>query len=96
MYFAFRSYPAKKTGLIYDLKQTFKDKVIPLLEEYFFGDFGKISLVLGSSFITKSSKSGVMFAKNNEYDPSVANDLLERGVYEITSTDKWDFKAIYQ
>ena len=79
-----------------DLKQAFKDKVIPLLEEYFFGDFGKISLVLGSSFITKSSKSGVMFAKNNEYDPSVANDLLERGVYEITSTDKWDFKAIYQ
>jgi hypothetical protein len=79
-----------------DLKQTFKDKVIPLLEEYFFGDFGKISLVLGSSFITKSSKSGVLFAKNNEYDPSVANDLLERGVYEITNTDNWDFKAIYQ
>lgn len=79
-----------------DLKQTFKDKVIPLLEEYFFGDFGKISLVLGSSFITKSSKSSVLFAKNNEYDPSVANDLLERGVYEITSTDNWDFKAIYQ
>ena len=79
-----------------ELKQTFKDKVIPLLEEYFFGDFGKISLVLGSSFISKSSKSGVLFAKNNEYDPSVANDLLERGVYEITNTDNWDFKAIYQ
>jgi hypothetical protein len=79
-----------------ELKQAFKDKVIPLLEEYFFGDFGKISLVLGSSFITKSSKSGVLFAKNNEYDPSVANDLLERGVYEITTTDNWDFKAIYQ
>ena len=79
-----------------ELKQAFKDKVIPLLEEYFFGDFGKISLVLGSSFITKSSKSGVLFAKNNEYDPSVANDLLERSVYEITSTNNWDFKAIYQ
>jgi 5-methylcytosine-specific restriction enzyme B len=79
-----------------DLKQTFKDKVIPLLEEYFFGDFGKISLVLGSSFISKSNKSGVSFAKNNEYDTSVANDLLERGVYEITTTDNWDFKAIYQ
>lgn len=79
-----------------ELKQSFKDKVIPLLEEYFFGDFGKISLVLGSSFISKSGKSGVSFAKNNEYDPSVASDLLERGVYEITSTNNWDFKAIYQ
>ena len=78
-----------------DLKQTFKDKVIPLLEEYFFGDLGKISLVLGNSFITKSSKSAVLFAKNNEYDPSIANDLLERGVYEIT-TDNWNFKSIYQ
>lgn len=79
-----------------DLKQTFKDKVIPLLEEYFFGDFGKISLVLGRSFITKSNKSGVLFAKDNEYDPSIASDLLERGVYEITSTGDWDFKAIYE
>src|SRR5690606_20507239 len=24
----------------WDLKQTFKDKIIPLLEEYFYGDFG--------------------------------------------------------
>ena len=79
-----------------DLKKIFKDKVIPLLEEYFFGDFGKISLVLGSSFISKSGKSGVSFARNNEYDPSIANDLLERGVYEITTTDTWDFKSIYQ
>ena len=79
-----------------ELKQAFKDKVIPLLEEYFFGDFGKISLVLGSTFISKSAKSGVSFAKNNEYDPSVASDLLERNVYEITNSDTWDFKAIYQ
>ena len=79
-----------------DLKQTFTDKVIPLLEEYFFGDFGKISLVLGSSFISKSNKSGISFAKNNEYDPALANDLIERGVYEITNSDNWDFKAIYQ
>ena len=30
-----------------DLRRTFKDKIIPLLEEYFYGDFGKIGLVLG-------------------------------------------------
>lgn len=79
-----------------DLKDTFKDKVIPLLEEYFFGDFGKISLVLGSSFISKESKDGVKFATSNDYDSSVANDLLERSIYEITSESNWDFKAIYE
>ena len=79
-----------------DLRKTFKDKVIPLLEEYFFGDFGKISLVLGSSFITKTTKSDVTFAKDNEYDPSIASDLLERSVYVVTPMDQWDFKAIYE
>lgn len=79
-----------------DLINTFRDKVIPLLEEYFFGDFGKISLVLGSSFISKQSADGVTFATSNDYDPSIANDLLERSVYEITSESSWDFKAIYE
>ena len=79
-----------------DLIDTFRDKVIPVLEEYFFGDFGKISLVLGSSFISKESTDGVKFATSNDYDPSIANDLLERSVYEITSENSWDFKAIYE
>lgn len=79
-----------------DLIDTFRDKVIPLLEEYFFGDFGKISLILGSSFISKESADGVTFATSNDYDPSIANDLLERSVYEITSENSWDFKAIYE
>lgn len=79
-----------------DLRNTFKDKVIPLLEEYFFGDFGKISLVLGSSFITKTTKSNVTFAKDNEYDPSIASDLQERSVYVVTPMDQWNFKAIYE
>jgi hypothetical protein len=79
-----------------DLKRTFQDKVIPLLEEYFFGDFGKISLVLGNSFITKSNKTGISFAKNNDYDSSIANDLLDRNVYKITDSVNWDFKAIYE
>ena len=79
-----------------DLIDAFRDKVIPLLEEYFFGDFGKISLVLGSSFISKESKEGVSFASSNDYDPSIASDLLERSIYEITKESSWDFKAIYE
>ena len=79
-----------------DLKAVFRDKVIPLLEEYFFGDFGKVNLILGSSFISKSKKSEVSFAKNHEYDSAIADDLLEKSVYEILPEENWDFKSIYQ
>lgn len=78
------------------LQKAFKDKVIPLLEEYFFGDFGKISLVLGNSFISKVDKARVSFANGNEYDPSIANDFLEKSIYKINPMGQWDFQSIYK
>ena len=72
-----------------DLRRTFKDKIIPLLEEYFYGDFGKIGLVLGGEFI-KLAENQVAFPKNFEYE----KDFLEdKKIYHITSSDKWDEKA---
>ena len=38
------------------LSNVFKDKIIPLLQEYFFGDYKKIYLVLGEGFVKKDSK----------------------------------------
>ena len=38
-----------------DLVRVFADKIIPLLQEYFYGDYGKIGLVLGSGFVRKVS-----------------------------------------
>jgi 5-methylcytosine-specific restriction protein B len=34
-----------------DLRHLFGKKIIPLLQEYFFNNFGKIGLVLGADFI---------------------------------------------
>ena len=71
------------------LQRTFKDKIIPLLEEYFYGDFGKIGLVLGGAFI-ESVENKTAFPKNFEYE----KDFLEdKKIYHITSFDKWDEKA---
>lgn len=36
---------------IENLKRSFKDKLIPLLQEYFYGDFAKIAMIIGEDFI---------------------------------------------
>lgn len=79
-----------------DLIKAFKDKVIPLLEEYFFGDFGKIGLVLGNTFIAKTGNGNFEFAEFDEYDSSIKNDLMERSIFEITDEDDWNFENIYK
>jgi hypothetical protein len=78
-----------------DLQRTFKNKVIPLLEEYFFGDFGKIGLVLGSSFIGADQSKEFDFAEFKEYDSGITSDLKGRKVYRIKPEDQWQFKSIY-
>ena len=80
---------------IVDLQRTFKDKIIPLLEEYFYGDFGKIGLVLGGEFI-KSVENEITFPKNFKYEEGFFED---KKIYHITSFDKWDektFISIYE
>lgn len=78
-----------------DLKQIFKDKIIPLLEEYFYGDFGKIGLVLGGSFIYQEENKA-KFPKNFNYE----NDFLEdKKVYRFTPFENWDeqtFISVYE
>ncbi|MCQ8878750.1 AAA family ATPase [Pseudoalteromonas shioyasakiensis] len=45
-----------------ELKNTFKNKIIPLLEEYFFEDWNKISLVLGDN---RKKTDKLAFVKTN-------------------------------
>ena len=77
------------------LIRTFKDKIIPLLEEYFYGDFGKIGLVLGGEFI-KLAENQVAFPENFEYEK---NFLEDKKIYHITPSKDWDdeaFRSIYE
>ena len=73
---------------IKDLKSAFQNKIIPLLQEYFFGDYGKIGLVLGSGFVSVKEKEKNIFADfNNMYD---ASDLADREIYQIENPVKMD------
>ncbi|MBA3285570.1 MAG: AAA family ATPase [Nitrosopumilus sp.] len=67
-----------------ELKFVFKNKILPLLQEYFFGDFGKIGLVLGSGFFednnTDNSSGYNLFASFHDYDSS---DFIDKPVYRF-------------
>lgn len=57
---------------------SFYKNIIPLLQEYFFGDYGKIGLVLGRGFVTVKERESSVFA-NFDYQ----NDYSEKESYEI-------------
>lgn len=74
---------------IYDLKSVFKNKIIPLLQEYFYGDYGKIGLVLGNGFVSVKSKESGSFARfDDSYDVS---GLADRIIYQLNDVDALDF-----
>ena len=53
-----------------DLRKTFANKVIPLLQEYFYGDYGKMEMVIGSAFFEVIDASKIKFAVQSEdFDP---------------------------
>ncbi|HRZ97497.1 MAG TPA: AAA family ATPase, partial [Paludibacter sp.] len=74
-----------------DLKFAFRNKIIPLLQEYFFGDYGKIGLVLGSGFVSVETKTNDVFAKfSSNYD---ASGFAEGEIYSTRKIDD-DFNII--
>ncbi|RBA29084.1 McrB family protein [Flavobacterium tibetense] len=80
-----------------ELKSVFKNKIIPLLEEYFFGDFGKIGLVLGEAFIDEKKESKAKLAKFTPYEDT--SFLTEKKMYQIKNCDNLiakDFISIYE
>ncbi|WP_444626357.1 AAA family ATPase [Flavobacterium columnare] len=82
-----------------ELKLVFKDCIIPLLEEYFFGDFGKIGLVIGGEFI-RHKNTKPKFPSNFKYgEDNDISSFTDKIVYEFTSFANWTaktFTSIYE
>ncbi len=70
-----------KLSSIKNLQNAFKNKLIPLLEEYFYGDFVKIGLILGDNFMQTESKNENIFKTiDTEEDYT---DFENRIIYNI-------------
>ncbi len=78
------------------LKQVFERQVLPLLQEYFFGDWGKIGLVLGPEFVRKRDAG---LARLAEFYHDDREALEERVTYELTPVKdltSLSFRRIYE
>ncbi|MGB0864183.1 MAG: McrB family protein, partial [Saprospiraceae bacterium] len=80
------------------LQQVFATKIIPLLQEYFYGDWSKIGLILGQHFIKSeyiNASSGV-FA---DFDDDGKGDYDGKTIYSVTDRKSWNketFVSIYE
>ncbi len=82
-----------RTNPVADLRFIFKNKILPLLQEYFYGDWGKIMLVLGDGFVTRT-KSDVIFLCKEKYE-----EFDEKPIYKFTESSSWSldtFRSIYE
>ncbi|MCH8487264.1 MAG: AAA family ATPase [Candidatus Cyclonatronum sp.] len=66
-----------------DLQAVFHRNILPLLEEYFYGDKGKIQLVLGRGFVLRQENDASCQFARSDYDDSVFDD---RDVWKLTSS----------
>jgi len=73
-----------------ELKSIFKNKIIPLLAEYFYEDWENIDLILNNNGMIREKKLNFI---------SKIEEKIDKKVYEITKADDWTietFKKIYK
>lgn len=68
--------------------RVFTEKIIPLLQEYFYGDYSRMCLVLGTGFVSvpQSNPSGTLFAKlpPNSAAGDQLSALSEKEIWALT------------
>jgi hypothetical protein len=77
-----------------ELKIIFQNKVLPLLQEYFYGDWGKIMLVIGKEFISKEPHSAGFLGLNEDFE-----EFDEKPVLRFIDSSEWtmdSFRSIYE
>ena len=75
-----------------DMQKVFKNKIIPLLEEYFYGKPQMIGLILGSDFVKQKDNIPLF----NKFDTELS-DFNEKKMYQVIIPDNWNaYKKVYE
>ena len=80
-------------GSVESLRAALAERVIPLLQEYFYGDWSKIAMVLGSGFVIERS-ADVTWPKGFEGEGQAASGQI----WTITTPKDWTletFRSVY-
>ena len=80
-----------------ELKMVFKDKIIPLIQEYFYSDWNKIMLIIGDGFVAETKKDKMWFM--NDDSGNTLDEFSEKGMYELIDWKEWkkeNFISIYE
>jgi hypothetical protein len=88
-------YALRREPTLEGLKRVFRNRILPLLQEYFYGDWGKIGLVLGKDFVRKRD-AAMSFAA---FDHDERDALAERTCWELENVDALSnvaFQRIYK
>ncbi|MCC6556806.1 MAG: AAA family ATPase [Polyangiaceae bacterium] len=78
------------------LKRVFRSKVLPLLQEHFFGDWGKIGLVLGGQFVKRKDGGRSVLADFQHDDRDTFDGRATWQVVDTADLTDADFRGIYQ
>ena len=78
------------------LQSIFEHSILPLLQEYFYGDWGRIGLVLGKAFVRRHGHEHVSFADFEHDDHATLSD---RPTYECVALSEISgaaYRRIYE
>jgi len=87
-----------KIDTLEKLQAAFKNKILPLLQEFFYHDYGKIGLVLGDAFVAQTKANKGLFAKFKDAS-ELAEDYDGKAMFTLKdpfSLTIADFQSIYQ
>lgn len=86
-----------KVETLDDLKELFGNRILPLLQEYFFGDPAKIGMILGKAFLQELNyEKEDIFA---DLDPGITQDMTEKrifGIRPVAELEARDFIRVYE
>jgi hypothetical protein len=86
----------KETPTLFELKRVFRNKLLPLLQEHFFGDWGKIGLVLGGRFVQRKDGGQSVLADFQHDDRDTFNGRATWQIVDTATLTDEDFRSIYQ